>query len=94
MTIRLSQIYTKWKNLKKSNGMDVGQVGFNHPERVCIAQRAAICSSFAHFVIQVRTYVVKEKDRDILKALNKTKQERFPDLQGVSSTQGLSYLMS
>lgn len=28
------QIYTKWRNLKKTQSMEVGQVGFNHPERV------------------------------------------------------------
>ncbi|TYZ63741.1 hypothetical protein PybrP1_003710 [[Pythium] brassicae (nom. inval.)] len=55
-------IYTKWRNLKKTKSMEVGQVGFNHPERV-------------------RTYRVAEKDRDILKALNKTKVEKSPDLE-------------
>ncbi|TMW63360.1 hypothetical protein Poli38472_002301 [Pythium oligandrum] len=55
-------VYTKWRNLKKTQSMEVGQVGFNHPERV-------------------RTYLVKEKDRDILKALNKTKVESYPDLE-------------
>jgi hypothetical protein len=43
--------------------MEVGQVGFNHPDRV-------------------RTYLVKEKNKDILKALNKTKVESYPDLEG------------
>ncbi|KAF1330145.1 Coiled-coil domain-containing protein 25, variant 2, partial [Globisporangium splendens] len=55
-------VYTKWRNLKKTQSMEVGQVGFNHPERV-------------------RTYAVAEKDRDILKALNKTKLEKYPDLE-------------
>ncbi|GLD93103.1 hypothetical protein PINS_up001695 [Pythium insidiosum] len=55
-------IYTKWRNLKKTPSMEVGQVGFNHPERV-------------------RTYVVEEKNKDILKALNKSKVESYPDLE-------------
>ncbi|DBA02362.1 TPA: hypothetical protein N0F65_007181 [Lagenidium giganteum] len=55
-------VYTKWRNLKKTPSMEVGQVGFNHPDRV-------------------RKYVVQEKNRDILKALNKTKVEEYPDLE-------------
>jgi hypothetical protein len=33
-------------------------------------------------LLQVRTYVVKEKNKDILKALNRTKTESYPDLEG------------
>lgn len=32
---------------------------------------------------QVRTYVVVEKDREIVKALNRTKVEKYPDLEGL-----------
>lgn len=32
--------------------------------------------------LQVRTYVVSEKNKDILKALNRTKTESYPDLEG------------
>lgn len=55
-------VYTKWRNLKKTPSMEVGQVGFNHPDRV-------------------RRYEVLEKNRDTLKALNKTKVEEYPDLE-------------
>lgn len=33
------QVYTMWQNLKKTNSMEVGQVGFNHPDRVRFAAR-------------------------------------------------------
>uniref|UniRef100_K3WKA0 NFACT RNA-binding domain-containing protein n=1 Tax=Globisporangium ultimum (strain ATCC 200006 / CBS 805.95 / DAOM BR144) TaxID=431595 RepID=K3WKA0_GLOUD len=65
-------VYTKWRNLKKTQSMEVGQVGFNHPERV-------------------RTYAVAEKNRDILKALNKTKLEKYPDLEEERRKQELLY---
>ncbi|CAH0485849.1 unnamed protein product [Peronospora farinosa] len=58
----ISVCYTRWRNLKKTPSMEVGQVGFNHPERV-------------------RYYKVEEKNKDIVKRLNKTKQELYPDLE-------------
>ncbi|KAK1939395.1 Coiled-coil domain-containing protein 25 [Phytophthora citrophthora] len=58
----VSVCYTRWRNLKKTPSMEVGQVGFHHPERV-------------------RHYKVEEKNKDILKSLNKTKQEFHPDLE-------------
>ncbi|RLN66767.1 hypothetical protein BBJ29_000055 [Phytophthora kernoviae] len=60
--LRLPLCYTRWRNLKKTPSMEVGQVGFNHPERV-------------------RYYKVDEKDKTIIKALNKTKTESYPDLE-------------
>ncbi|GAB9463084.1 Coiled-coil domain-containing protein 25, variant 2 [Globisporangium polare] len=65
-------IYTKWRNLKKTQAMEVGEVGFNHPDRV-------------------RTYVVVEKDREIVKALNRTKVEKYPDLEEERRKQELVY---
>lgn len=59
---RVDIVYTKWKNLKKTSGMEVGQVGFNHPDRV-------------RYVRNI------EKDRELVKALNKTKKELHPDLE-------------
>lgn len=28
-------VYTRWRNLKKTKSMEVGQVGFNDPSKVC-----------------------------------------------------------
>ncbi len=53
-------VYTRWKNLKKTNDMVDGQVGFFHPQNV---RRREV-----------------EKNPDIVKALNKTKEERHPNL--------------
>ncbi|CAI5745528.1 unnamed protein product [Peronospora destructor] len=50
----ISVCYIRWRNLKKTLLMEVGQVGFNHPER---------------------------KNKDIVRRLNKTKQEFYPDLE-------------
>lgn len=68
--------------------MEVGEVGFNHPDRV----RSELTRFYLLFwdtwlmgiliSMQVRTYVVKEKDREIVKALNRTKVEKYPDLEG------------
>ncbi|CAI5734401.1 unnamed protein product [Hyaloperonospora brassicae] len=58
----VSVCYTKWRNLKKTTSMEIGQVGFKYPERV-------------------RHYKVAEKNTDIVKRLNKTKQELYPDLE-------------
>ena len=52
--------YTRWKNLKKTAGMEVGAVSFHRPANV------------------KRIKVAKENS--IVNALNKTKEERFPDL--------------
>ncbi|KAG7390343.1 hypothetical protein PHYPSEUDO_008171 [Phytophthora pseudosyringae] len=54
--------YTRWRNLMKTPSMEVGQVGFHHPERV-------------------RHCKVEEKNKDIIKRLNKSKQEFYPDLE-------------
>lgn len=53
-------VYTRWKNLKKTNDMVDGQVGFHRPDNVR------------------RTEV--EKNNSIVNALNKTKEERHPNL--------------
>jgi hypothetical protein len=53
-------VYTRWKNLKKTNDMVDGQVGFHRPENV---RRISI-----------------EKNNSIVRQIEKTKEERFPDL--------------
>lgn len=55
-------VYTPFLNLKKTQGMDIGQVGF-HDE----SQRKLV-----HKV---------SKDKVILKIINKSKKEEYPDLE-------------
>ncbi|KAL5457109.1 hypothetical protein EMCRGX_G034348 [Ephydatia muelleri] len=55
-------VYTPSTNLKKTQGMDVGQVGF-HDQKL------------------VRTAVVAKKSSEIINRLNKTKEEKKPDLR-------------
>ena len=53
-------VYTRWKNLKKTNDMVDGQVGFHRPENV---RRVNV-----------------EKHNSLVRQMEKTKEERFPDL--------------
>mmetsp|Transcript_7980 Transcript_7980/g.21577 ORF Transcript_7980/g.21577 Transcript_7980/m.21577 type:complete len:215 (-) Transcript_7980:424-1068(-) len=53
-------VYTRWKNLKKTNQMVDGQVGFHRPDNV---RRCMV-----------------EKNNPIVRQINKTKEESFPDL--------------
>ncbi|GAX25281.1 hypothetical protein FisN_5Lh365 [Fistulifera solaris] len=53
-------VYTRWKNLKKTNDMVDGQVSFHRPENV---RRISV-----------------EKNNPIVRAIEKTREERFPDL--------------
>jgi hypothetical protein len=53
-------VYTRWKNLKKTNGMVEGQVGFHRPENV---RRINV-----------------EKNNPIVRDLEKSREERHPDL--------------
>jgi|Transcript_37969 hypothetical protein len=55
-------VYTPWSNLKKTQGMDVGQVGFHDNKKV------------------KRVTVAKRKN-PIINKLEKTRVEKFPDLQ-------------
>ena len=55
-------VYTSWSNLKKTAGMEVGQVGF-YRER------------------EVRKIRVEKRINEIINRLNKTKQDRKPDLR-------------
>lgn len=55
-------VYTMWSNLKKTPGMDVGQVGF-HKDR------------------EVKKVHVEKRLNEIVNRLNKTKQEKTPDLR-------------
>ena len=53
-------IYTRWKNLKKTNDMVEGQVSYHRPDNV---KRISV-----------------EKNNSIVRTLEKTKQELYPDL--------------
>ncbi|XP_076329161.1 coiled-coil domain-containing protein 25 isoform X1 [Tachypleus tridentatus] len=55
-------VYTMWENLKKTQGMEVGQVGFYKQK-------------------MVHSIHVEKKINEIVNRLNKTKEERHPDLQ-------------
>uniref|UniRef100_M4BXV9 NFACT RNA-binding domain-containing protein n=1 Tax=Hyaloperonospora arabidopsidis (strain Emoy2) TaxID=559515 RepID=M4BXV9_HYAAE len=68
----VSVCYTRWRNLNKTASMEVGQVGFKHPERV-------------------RHYKVMEKNMDVVKRLNRTKQELYPDLEEERQQRELLY---
>ncbi|KAH3741889.1 coiled-coil domain-containing protein 25-like [Dreissena polymorpha] len=57
-------VYTMWDNLKKTGGMDVGQVGFNKSR-------------------EVRKVKVEKRINEIVNRLNKTKEEKFPDLRAL-----------
>ncbi|KAG2501959.1 hypothetical protein HYH03_000457 [Edaphochlamys debaryana] len=60
-TNNVTIVYTPWSNLKKTAGMDVGQVGF-------------------HDQSQVYKVKVEKKNNDIINRLEKTRQEKHPDL--------------
>ncbi|KAL7570204.1 hypothetical protein ACA910_020632 [Epithemia clementina (nom. ined.)] len=53
-------IYTRWKNLKKTNDMVDGQVSYHRPDNV---KRVSV-----------------DKNNPIVRALEKTRQELYPDL--------------
>lgn len=53
-------VYTRWKNLKKTNDMVDGQVGFHRPDNV--------------------KRLLVEKNNAIVRQIEKTKEESFPDL--------------
>jgi vacuolar-type H+-ATPase subunit I/STV1 len=53
-------VYTRWKNLKKTNQMVEGQVSYHRPENV---RRMKV-----------------EKNNAIVNKINKTKEEKYPDL--------------
>lgn len=59
-------VYTRWKNLKKTNSMVDGQVGFHRPENV---RRISV-----------------EKHNSVVRAIEKTKEERYPDLAEVQQS--------
>ncbi|EFJ52841.1 hypothetical protein VOLCADRAFT_101600 [Volvox carteri f. nagariensis] len=60
-TNNVTIVYTPWSNLKKTAGMDVGQVGFYDQS----------------LVFKVK---VERKNNEIINRLEKTRQERYPDL--------------
>lgn len=61
-------VYTPCDNLKKTASMDVGQVGF----------KVAKGSRRSPDVVKVREVA---KDKDVLKRISKTQEEKFPNLE-------------
>ena len=53
-------VYTRWRNLNKTNDMEVGSIGYHDKTKV---KRIKV-----------------EKDQTIVNKINKTKEERSPDL--------------
>ncbi|KXZ51981.1 hypothetical protein GPECTOR_10g1003 [Gonium pectorale] len=60
-TNNVTIVYTPWSNLKKTAGMEIGQVGFHDQS----------------LVLKVK---VDRKNNEIINRLEKTRQERYPDL--------------
>ncbi|KAI8882570.1 DUF814-domain-containing protein [Backusella circina FSU 941] len=58
----ITVIYTPWDNLKKTPGMETGQVTFHNNKKV-------------------KRVFVDKRINEVVNRLNKTKVERFPDLQ-------------
>ena len=58
---KITVLYTPWSNLKKTAGMETGQVTF-HKQNL------------------VKKVFLLDRDNKVLNRLNKTKQERNPDL--------------
>ncbi|KAM3074233.1 hypothetical protein ACMFMG_002943 [Clarireedia jacksonii] len=64
-------IYTPWSNLKKDGSMAVGQVSFKN-QKTCDVKMG---------MEQVKRILVPARENAIINRLNKTKVEKFPDLQ-------------
>lgn len=58
----VSVVYTPFTNLKKTAGMEVGQVGFHSQKKVC-------------------TVMVEKKLNEVVNRLNRTREEKYPNLQ-------------
>ena len=42
-TATVTVVYTPFENLKKTGGMDVGQVGFHDMKKVCVCVCVCVC---------------------------------------------------
>lgn len=75
-------IYTPFPNLKKTGSMDVGQVSFHDRKQVgnCVVSWENN-QCLDKWLFKVKSIVLEKKDNDILRRLNKTKEERQPDLR-------------
>ena len=75
-----SIVYTMWSNLKKTNGMEVGQVAFHKEKLVqytlCVCERRE-SMRMCRTLVQVKKATV-ERDTTVINRLNKTKTERYP----------------
>lgn len=85
----INVVYTAWANLKKTGDMDVGQIGFHKQKEVSclnisLKVEVKVCLYFllptAWCFSQVKIVAVEKKINEIVNRLEKTKEERFPDL--------------
>lgn len=77
-------IYTPWSNLRKDGSMAVGQVSFKDPKKVSF-KHSSLCYASSGWTCvcwcQVKKILVPQRENGIVNRLNKTKVEKFPDLQ-------------
>jgi hypothetical protein len=64
-------VYTRWRNLKKTAAMEVGQVSYHDPSKV---KRLKV-----------------EKDNAIVNRINRTKEEKFPDLAALQEARAKEF---
>ena len=74
-------VYTLWSNLKKTPGMEVGQVGFHKEKEVYSLLFHAWLVLNAFSKLKVRKIRVEKRINEIVNRLNKTKVEKKPDLR-------------
>ena len=75
----ITVIYTPWSNLKKDGSMAVGQVGFRDPKMVGLVHN--VIHRRSNWSTQVKKIHVPKRENPIVNRLNKTKYEKFPNLQ-------------
>ncbi|KAK0740988.1 hypothetical protein B0T18DRAFT_393697 [Schizothecium vesticola] len=72
-------IYTPWSNLKKDGSMAVGQVSFKDNKKVHLSSPPNIYKPTDS--AQVKRLVITQRENAIVNRLNKTKEEKHPDLR-------------
>ncbi|XP_073529007.1 coiled-coil domain-containing protein 25 isoform X2 [Phyllobates terribilis] len=83
----INVVYTAWSNLRKTGDMDVGQIGFHRQKDMALQSHKASeavsitqAAITAYVTCSVKSINVEKKVNEILNRLEKTKDERFPDL--------------
>ena len=76
----LTIIYTPWSNLKKTKGMETGQVTFFKEKMVRANLLFGQQKNPINFKLQVKRVHIVTRNKEILNRLNKTKEEKYPDL--------------